>query len=113
MTNESDQLQQLVEQLYENEALTSALSDESAKILLTWGEQQLQDGSESSMEYLEETLAQVQQVMRTINRLVEQQVDLNETELVERLLKLVEQSNQLTLQKSGQSQATEGEKEDA
>jgi len=90
-------IQRLVEQLYENERLTGNLTDEPAKILLKWGEQQIRDLAQthSDQAELEKLAYQLQRVIRSINRLVGQKADLSETDMVERLLELVEQSKDL------------------
>jgi hypothetical protein len=97
-----NQIRQLIEQLYENEGLTDALTDESAKILLGWGEQQLKGllPLAADPDKLESAAQQLQQVIRTVNRLIEQKAELSDTEMVQQLLRLVEQAMQLNTQKS-------------
>ncbi len=90
---ETDQIQSLIEQLYENEGLTDALTDEAATLLLNWGEQQLQNLAhlQLSQTDLDNSAHALQRAMRLVNRLIEQRADLSDTEMVEHLLKLVEQ----------------------
>ena len=96
------QIQRAIEQLYENERLTDALTDETAIILLNWGEQQLKSLATLNREHtdLESMVQQLHQIIRAINRLMEQRAELSEIEMIERLLKLVEQVMQFALQKS-------------
>ncbi len=96
------QIQQAIQQLYEDEGLTSALTDEPATILLSWGEEQLKDlaGFDYNQPELVRTAYQLRRVIRAVNRLVERQADLSEKEMVERLLKLVERAIQFGNQKS-------------
>ena len=71
------QIQQAIQQLYEDEGLTSALTDEPATILLSWGEEQLKSLADFDYEQpdLVRTAYQLRRVMRAINRLVERQAD--------------------------------------
>lgn len=87
-----EQIQPFVQQLYEDEALTSALTDETAKILLDWGRAQLERLATDPSTDLETTAPNLRRVLLRINRLVEQRAELSDSELVERLLRLVEQS---------------------
>lgn len=96
----TDPIQLAVEQLYENEALTDALMDEAAKMLLGWGERQLRDMEGRDDMTIEQVTQHLQYPMKTINRLMQQHAELSETEMMQRLLKLVEQSMQLAHQKS-------------
>jgi Na+/phosphate symporter len=91
--SEDNQIQRLVEQLYESEGLTDALTDEAATLLLNWGEQQLQNLAHLHLSQtdLDSAGNALQRAMRTVNRLIEQRADLSDTEMVEHLLKLVEQ----------------------
>jgi len=110
-----DQIQKIVEQLYETEGLTDALTDEPAQILLGWGEQQLRNlgATQSDPAELDSAARQLQRVIRSINRLVGQQADLSETQMVQRLLRLTEQALQLGLQKSiFQAQASSTDREE-
>jgi len=92
-------IQPMVEQLYQNEALTDALTDDAAKLLLQWGEQQLNNlaGLSLSPENLDSAGQALQKAMRAANRLIEQRADLSDVEMIEHLLKLVEQVITLTL----------------
>jgi hypothetical protein len=96
------QIQQAIQQLYEDEGLTGALTDEPATILLSWGAEQLKGlaGFDYDQPDLVRTAYQLRRVMRAINRLVERQADLSEKELVQRLLKLVERAINFGRQKS-------------
>ncbi len=92
-------IQPLVEQLYENEGLTDALTDDAAKLLLEWGEQQLNNLADLrlSPENLDVAAQSLQRAMRSVNRLIEQRADLSDVEMIEHLLKLVEQVITLTV----------------
>ncbi|MCB0165037.1 MAG: hypothetical protein KDI79_12475 [Anaerolineae bacterium] len=91
-----EQIQPFIQQLYEDEGLTSALTDEGAKILLDWGQAQLERLTiDPPPTDLETTTHHLRRVLLSINRLVEKRADLTDSELVERLLRLVEQSMQL------------------
>ncbi len=107
------QIQQAIQQLYEDEGLTNALTDEPATILLSWGEEQLKDlvGFDYRQPDLVRTAYQLRRVIRAINRLVERQADLSEKELVQRLLKLVERAIQFGNQKSAiEQESKDGQK---
>jgi len=96
----TDQIQLAVEQLYENEALTDGMPDEAAQILLNWGEGQLRNVKAREAEEIKKVLQYLEYPLKTINRLIEQHAELSETQMVQRLIKLVEQSMQLAAQKS-------------
>jgi hypothetical protein len=102
---EEIQIRPLVEQLYESEGLTDALTDEAATLLLQWGEQQLNTLAHLQLNQtdLENAAQALRRAMRSVNRLIEQRADLSDTEMVEHLLKLVDQVITITLiaQKSG------------
>lgn len=107
--NEENQIRPLVEQLYESEGLTDALTDEAATMLLTWGEQQLKNLahlhlSQTDMESASQAL---QKAIRTVNRLMEQRADLADTEMVEHLIKLIDQVITITI--IAQQAAVQGE----
>ncbi len=97
-TNET-QIHLLVQQLYESEGLTAALTDEAAALLLTWGERQLNNLAHLHLSQadLENAAYALQRAMRAVNRLIEQRADLSDTEMVEYLLKLIDQVIMLTL----------------
>jgi hypothetical protein len=94
-----NQIRPLVEQLYESEGLTDALTDEAASLLLTWGEQQLKNLAQLRLDQagLKNSAHALQQAMRTVNRLIEQRRELTDTEMVEHLLELVDQVIAITL----------------
>ncbi len=96
------QIQQAIQQLYEDEGLTSALTDEPATILLSWGEEQLKDlaGFDYEQPEMVRTAYQLRRVIRAVNRLAERQADLSEKKLVQRLLQLVEKAIKFGSQKS-------------
>ncbi len=98
-TIEENQIRPLVEQLYESEGLTDALTDEAAGLLLRWGEQQLQNLAELQLNQtdLQEAAHALQQAMRTVNHLMVQRRDLSDAAMIEHLIKLVEQVISLTL----------------
>lgn len=97
--NES-QLQSAIEQLYAHEGLTDNLTDETATLLLNWGEQQLKTLANLNDNRADPDLLayQLQRLMRAINRLIGQQAELSETEMVQKLTNLVEQAIQFALQ---------------
>lgn len=97
----SDPIQQYIERLYEDEGLTDFLTDDEAQILLGWGEQQLKSLSSLSAkpDKLDEAAHQLHRVIRTMNRLMGQKTELSETQMVQRLLRLVEQAMQFSQQK--------------
>ena len=97
--SDENQIRPLVEQLYESEGLTDALTDEAATLLLSWGEQQLKNLAHLKLSQSDiETAAQaLQKAIRAVNRLIEQRVDLSDTEMVEHLLQLVDQVITITL----------------
>ncbi len=107
------QIQQAIQQLYEDEGLTNALTDEPATILLSWGEEQLKDLADFDYDQpdLVRTAYQLRRVIRAINRLGERQTDLSEKELVQRLLKLVERAIQFGNQKSAIEQESKDDQE--
>jgi hypothetical protein len=95
----TNQIRPLVEQIYESEGLTDALTDEAASLLLQWGEQQLQNLAHLhlSQANLETAAHTLQQAMRTVNRLVEQRAGLSDVEMIGHLIYLVDQVITLTL----------------
>lgn len=99
-SEETAPIELAIQQMYENESLTDAMQSESAQILLTWGEQQLRDMQTRDAEAIDRTLSRLQRTMRTMNRLIEQQADLSETQMIQRLIKVAEQALQLAAQKS-------------
>jgi hypothetical protein len=110
---EGNQIRPLVEQLYESEGLTNALTDEAATLLLQWGEQQLNNLAHLQLNQADlENAAQVlRRAMRSVNRLVGQRAELTETEMVEHLIKLVDQVITITLiaQKSSTQESNYGQ----
>ena len=102
VADHGDQVQCFIEQLYESENLTEALVDEDARILLGWGAGELTQLAGASPEYvdIESVFRELRRIIRTINRLIEQKDDLSETIMLQRLLRLVEQSSQLGQKKS-------------
>lgn len=97
------QIKRAVEQLYESEGLTDALTDEAASLLLKWGEQQLKNLAASN-NYDEagwEIAAyQLRRVVSSINSLVERHMDMSEPELIRRLTQLVEKGVDFATPKS-------------
>ena len=108
-----NQIRPLVEQLYESEGLTDALGDEAAMILLQWGEQQLNDLAHLQLGQtdLENAAQALRQAVRAVNHLIEQRTELSDIEMVEQLLKLIEQVITLTsiAQKSGFQETNNGQ----
>lgn len=94
-----NEIQRLVQQLYESEGLTDALTDEAGALLLTWGERQLNNLAHLRLSQadLENAAYALQRAMRAVNRLIEQRANLSDTEMVEYLLKLIDQVIMLTL----------------
>lgn len=93
------QLQTVIEHFYEDEGLTDALTDEGALILLGWGARQLRTLAQlerAEPPHYETIGQQLRQLIRAINQLVGQHAELSETQLLKRLLKMVEQTIQLT-----------------
>jgi len=90
---EENQIRPLVEQLYESEGLTDALTDEAATLLLQWGEQQLNNLAHLQLNQtdLDNAAQALRRAMRTVNHLIEQRAELSDTEMIEHLLKLIEQ----------------------
>lgn len=99
----SDRAQPLIQQLYENENLTDALTDEGARILLDWGERQLKamDARIDEQVDLESGFRQLQRVMQSVNRLIELKTSLTDEQLVQRTLTLVERAMDLAVEKFG------------
>ena len=87
-------IQAAIERLYENERLTDALTDQPARLLLNWGEQRLKQLAASTTDSaaFDQVAQQVQQVMRTVNRLAADRAELPETDFIQRLLNLEDQA---------------------
>jgi hypothetical protein len=118
MANSEDPIKPYIEQLYEDEALTDALTDQEAKVLLGWAEQQLRSLSplQAKPDKLDSAARQLRRMIRTINQFMGQQAGLSETQMVQRLLRLVEQTIQFSQQKSLieiSSSSTSGEQQEA
>ncbi|HEX9925638.1 MAG TPA: hypothetical protein VGD99_23480 [Anaerolineae bacterium] len=107
------QIKRTVEQLYESEGLTGALTDEAASLLLKWGEQQLKSLAASNYDEAgwESAAYQLRRIVGSINRLVERQADLSENELVQRLMQLVERSIKFAAPKSMSSRGATDDEE--
>ncbi len=92
-----DLIDTVIQRLYENESLTSALTDDSATLLLKWGEEELTTLAQFSpdAQQVDDLSSQAARVLRFVNHTVERQADLTETELVETLIKLVQHAMQL------------------
>jgi Tfp pilus assembly protein PilX len=112
MATSPETVQTLLQQLYENESLTNALTDDAAKALLEWGESQLNsvaayDNKEAELEQMARRL---HRVMRAVNRAIELKSTLTDDQMVLRLLTLVESSMDLGVLKStAQSTTSTGE----
>ena len=91
---ESNLINLVLQRLYENENITGALTDDSAQILLKWGEQKLANLAQfdPDAQTVDNIVAQAERVLRAINRLTDRRADLSETDMVEQLLKLVERA---------------------
>jgi hypothetical protein len=85
-----------IEQLYENENLTSSLTDSSAKILLSWAENQLlnHENADVTAEELEEIASKLNRLVRYINIIIKKLPDIEEQDLVQRLLYLAERAQE-------------------
>ena len=96
------QIQPYIEQLYEDERLTSALDDRDAQTLLGWGEAQLKSMTASNVDpaALDDTARQLRRVIRLINKLTEQKSELSDASMVQRLLNLVEETMALSQQQN-------------
>ncbi len=94
-----NKIRSLVEQLYESEGLTDALTDEAATLLLRWGEQQLQNLAQLQLSQtdLQEAAHALRRAIRTVNHLMEQRTELSDAAMIEYLIKLVDQVITLTL----------------
>ena len=99
--NQND-IQSLIQQLYENESLTTALTDEGAKFLLEWGKGQVGSVAPhiNNPDNLADLGRQLERVMRAVNRAIELKATLTDEQMVQRLLTLVEQAMELGAQKS-------------
>ena len=100
--SENERLQPLLDQLYQDESLTNSLVDSDAAMLLAWGESELRRTANLPPNQidLDSVARETQRVMRTINRLVGQKAGLSATQLIQRLLRLVEQAQQLALKQT-------------
>ena len=98
----NERLQPLIDQLHQDEALTNALVDSDAAMLLAWGESELRRAANlpPTQIDLDSVAREVQRVMRSINRLVGQKAELPDIQLIQRLLRLVEQAQQLALKQA-------------
>lgn len=98
-SSDNRQMEMLVSRLYENERLTGALTDETARLVLAWGEQQLKQLGqvELSEEAVDQAGQALQRALRLLNRLVERRARLGEREMVEEILKLIDQVIFLTV----------------
>ena len=83
-----------IQQLLENERLTNAMTDPSAKVLLSWAQNQLLEnhGADVGVEELEEIANKLQRLVRYINIIIKQLPDLEEQDLVQRLIYLAERA---------------------
>lgn len=103
----SDRIQPLLQQIYESENLTDALTDEGASILLEWGERQLKamDVLIDKQVDLESGFRQLRRVMQSVNRLIELKDTLTDEQLVQRALTMVERAMELAVEKHGAGKA--------
>jgi hypothetical protein len=102
MSVDPDYTQALIQQFYENESLTNALTDEGAKFLLEWGERQIESVAPyaDNPDNLADLAQQLERIMRAINRAIELKATLTDEQMAQRLLTLVEQAIELGAQKS-------------
>jgi hypothetical protein len=85
-----------IQQLFENERLTNAMTDSSAKVLLEWAQNQLLEnqGADVGVEELEEIANKLQRLVRYINIIIKKLPDLEEQDLVQRLIYLAERAQE-------------------
>ena len=93
-----------IEMILESESLTDDLQDDEAEILLDWGLAQVEAYAlatqdiaykEEARLVLDQGVKTVRRVMRFINDLVAERIDLNDGEMVEELLRLVSMVREL------------------
>ncbi len=99
-TNDA-RIQPFIEQLYEGEGLTDYLTDDDARTLLEWGEQELNNLTGLNIEEsaLEDTFHLLRRIIRSINRTVGQKTELSDQRMVRRLLRIVENSIEFSTRK--------------
>lgn len=92
-------IQSYIMQLNENENLTSSLTDSSAKILLRWAEDHLSAYNDENISgaLLEEIANKMQRLVRNINLLIKNIPDLEEQDLVKKLIQLVELGQEIEM----------------
>ena len=85
-----------IQQLFENERLTNGMTDSSAKVLLEWAQNQLLENQEADVnaEELEEIANKLQRLVRYINIIIKKLPDLEEQDLVQRLIYLAERAQE-------------------
>jgi hypothetical protein len=93
-----------IEMILESESLTDDLQDDEAEILLDWGMAQAEAYALATQEIANEEEARlaldqgvtiVRRVMRSINDLAAERMDLSDTEMVEKLLNLASLTREL------------------
>ncbi|MCB0193712.1 MAG: hypothetical protein KDJ65_17320 [Anaerolineae bacterium] len=85
-------LKPFIQQLYEDESLTGALTDNDAKMLLAWGQAQLERlADESPQVDLDQATQNLRRLLKTINQLIAKRSELSDTDFLGRLLTLAEQ----------------------
>lgn len=96
---DDDQIQQAVMRLYEDEALTDALTDKAAQILLKWAEQQLKNlaAQTSGQSDFDPKADQLRRALRAINRTVGRRADLSAPEMSEQLAKVVRHAREFAV----------------
>jgi len=87
----SEAVQDAIERLTEDEALTSGVEDEGAKILLQWAKERIQHWHEYTPAQDVETFSnQLRLILRMGSRLAAQRQELSEVEFLEQLIQIVD-----------------------
>ncbi len=87
-------IERIVQRLYGNERLTADLTDEPAKALLQWAEQQILHMADMGLDEgeLQERAHQIERVVRAIDQLVAERHTASEVTMVEKGLKVAERA---------------------
>jgi len=87
----SKAVQDAIDRLSEDEALTSGVEDEGAKILLQWAKERLQHWHEYTPAQDVETFSnQLRLILRMGSRLTAQRQELSEVEFLDQLIQIVD-----------------------
>jgi hypothetical protein len=87
-------IERIVQRLYGNERLTADLTDEPAKALLQWAEQQILHMADMKLDEgeLQKRAHQIERVVRAIDQLVAERQTASDLAMVERGLKVAERA---------------------